>query len=102
VQSKEACTVLMGVSIGNSRDLPDRSNFSKADTKKFLDAYVEVVTLALQSGEEVQLIGFLGMSVVDRAERVGRNPRSGEEITIPASKVVKFTTGKQLKEAINA
>ena len=82
--------------------IAERSNFTKIDTKKFLDTYVEVVTLALQSGEEVQLMGFLGMSVVDRAERIGRNPRSGEEITIPASKVVKFNTGKQLKEAINA
>ena len=82
--------------------IAERSNFTKADIKKFLDAYIEVVTLALQSGEEVQLMGFLGMSVVERAERVGRNPRSGEEITIPASKVIKFVTGKQLKEAINA
>ena len=82
--------------------IAEKSKFTKADTKKFLDAYTEVVTLALQSGEEVQLMGFLGMSVVERAERMGRNPRSGEEITIPASKVIKFTTGKQLKEAINA
>ena len=82
--------------------IAEKSKFTKADTKKFLDAYTEVVTLALQSGEEVQLMGFLGMSVVERAERIGRNPRSGEEITIPASKVIKFNTGKQLKEAINA
>lgn len=82
--------------------IAEKSKFTKADTKKFLDTYVDVVTMALQSGASIQLVGFATMSVIDRPERKGRNPRSGEEITIPASKVVKFATGKQLKDAINA
>ena len=79
-----------------------QTNFSKVDSKKFLDSYTDVVTSALKSGDTIQLIGFCGLSVVDRPARIGRNPRTGEELTIAASKVVKFVAGKQLKEAVNA
>ncbi len=82
--------------------IAEKSKFTKIDTKKFLDSYIDVVTMALQSGVGVQLVGFATISVVDRPERQGRNPNNGKEITIPASKAVKFTVGKQLKEAINA
>ena len=55
---------------------------------------------ALASGESVTFTGFGSFKVVERAARKGRNPRTGKEITIPASKVAKFTPGKGLKDAI--
>lgn len=81
--------------------IAENTKFSKADTKKFLDNYNEVITTALKFGNTVQLIGFGTWSVSQREEHKGRNPRTGEEITIAASKVVKFTAGKQLKDAVN-
>jgi DNA-binding protein HU-beta len=77
------------------------TEFSKADSKRFLEAFTEATTRALTDGETLQLVGFATFSVGDRAERKGRNPQTGKEITIPASKVVKFSAGKQLKEAVN-
>ncbi len=77
--------------------IAENTKFTKTDTKKFLDSYNEVVTTALK----FQLIGFGSWSVSQRDEHKGRNPRTGEEITIAASKVVKFTAGKQLKDAVN-
>ena len=55
---------------------------------------------ALAAGESVTFTGFGSFKVVERAARKGRNPRTNEEITIPSSKVVKFTPGKGLKDAI--
>ena len=81
--------------------IAERSKFTKVDVKKFLDSYVDVVTLALQHNNIIQLIGFGSFSVVARPEHKGRNPKDGTEITIPASNKVKFTAGKQLKEAVN-
>ncbi len=81
--------------------IAENTKFTKVDTKKFLDAYIDVVTTALKFGNIVQLIGFGNFSVIDKPERKGRNPRSGEEITIAASKAVKFAAGKLLKDAVN-
>ena len=78
------------------------SKFTKVDSAKFLDAYINVVTAALQLKDDIRLIGFCNLSVIDKPARTGRNPRSGEAITIPASKAVKFVAGKNLKEAVNA
>jgi DNA-binding protein HU-beta len=77
------------------------TEFSKKDTGKYLDAFLKVVPDALAKGESLQLIGFANFSVVDRAERQGRNPRTGKALTIAASKVVKFSAGKALKDAVN-
>ncbi|MDD6182057.1 MAG: HU family DNA-binding protein [Desulfovibrionaceae bacterium] len=65
-----------------------------------LDAVVASLREALAAGESVTFTGFGSFKVVERAARKGRNPRTGKEITIPASKVVKFTPGKGLKDAI--
>ncbi len=78
------------------------SKFTKVDSAKFLDAYINVVTSALKLRDEIKLVGFCNLSVIDKPVRTGRNPRSGEAITIPASKNVKFTVGKQLKDAVNS
>lgn len=73
---------------------------TKAQTEAALDAVVASLTDALQSGESVTFTGFGSFKITDRAARKGRNPRTGKEITIPASKAVKFTPGKMLKDAV--
>ena len=75
---------------------------SKAGTGEAIDAILEAVTAAVTRGETVQLIGFGSFSTGARAERAGRNPSTGETITIPAAKTVRFTAGKAFKDAVNA
>ena len=70
---------------------------TKAATEQFLDAAISVLSETIANGEQVSFTGF---KVVERSERKGRNPRTGEECLIPASRVVKFTPGKALKEAV--
>ena len=82
--------------------IAEKSEYTKADVKKYLDAYIEVVTKALKKGDSIQLVGFATLTVVSKPARKGRNPRTGKEISIPASKAVKFSVGKQLKEAVNS
>ena len=76
------------------------SGVTKADTSKMLDVFMSTVTDTLKSGDQLVLTGFCSFSVGHRAERKGRDPRTGKEITIKASRVVKFKTGKLLKEAV--
>jgi DNA-binding protein HU-beta len=73
---------------------------TKAQAEKAVDGFVSAVTDALSKGEKVTLVGFGTFSVGDRAEREGRNPRTGEKISIPASKVVKFKPGKSLSDNV--
>jgi nucleoid DNA-binding protein len=81
--------------------ISEKTGFTKADSKRFLDAHLEAIEEALKKGDNVQLIGFGSYSIVERKATTGRNPRTGEEIKIAASKKVKFSVGKQLKEAVN-
>ncbi|MBN3790054.1 HU family DNA-binding protein [Burkholderia sp. Ac-20353] len=74
---------------------------SKASTGAAIDAILEAVTHAVTRGDTVQLIGFGSFSTGARAERTGRNPATGEAITIAAAKTVKFTAGKAFKDAVN-
>ena len=78
------------------------TNLSKADAGRALDSTLEQLASALTKGDTVQLLGFGNFSISDRAERAGRNPSTGEAITIKATKAVKFTAGKALKDAVNA
>ncbi len=73
---------------------------TKTLAENALDAVIASVREALVSGESVTFTGFGTYKVVERAARKGRNPRTGDEITIPASKVAKFSPGKQLKESL--
>ena len=75
---------------------------SKSSTGEAIDAILQVVTAVVTRGEAVQLVGFGSFSTGARAERAGRNPATGETITIPAAKTVKFTAGKAFKDAVNA
>ncbi len=73
----------------------------KADAGKALDAVLDSLQEALVKGESVKLPGFGQFEVAERGERTGRNPQTGAEITIAASKSAKFSAGKALKDAIN-
>ena len=80
--------------IAASADLP------KAAAGKALDGMIEALTEALKKGDTVSLVGFGSFYVGERAERKGRNPKTGEEITIPSAKTPKFRPGKALKDAL--
>lgn len=73
---------------------------TKTEVAKVLAAGVAVITKALKKGETVQIIGFGSYSVAKRAARKGRNPATGKEIKIPASKAPKFKAGKALRDAV--
>lgn len=73
---------------------------SKADAAKCLDGVLSAFTKALENGEDISLIGFGKFSVVERSARSGINPKTKEKIQIPASKTVKFSVGKDLKEKL--
>ena len=77
------------------------TNLTKADAARAFDSALEHLAGALAKGESVQLVGFGNFTVSNRAERSGRNPSTGEPMTIKASKAVKFTAGKSLKDAVN-
>ncbi|MGF9943958.1 HU family DNA-binding protein [Priestia megaterium] len=77
-----------------------KSELTKQDAKKAVEALFETISTTLVKGEKVQLIGFGTFEVRERAERTGRNPQTGEEMTIPATKVPAFKVGKELKEAV--
>lgn len=79
----------------------DAAGLSKADAARAIDGVFDAITEALQSGQEVRLVGFGTFSVANRAATEGRNPRTGEKIKIPASKHPKFKAGKSLKDAVN-
>ena len=72
------------------------------DTGIFVEATIKAIQDAVIAGEKVQLIGFGTFETVERAERQGRNPKTGEAMTIAASKSPKFKAGKAFKDAVNA
>ncbi|MGI6188571.1 MAG: HU family DNA-binding protein [Caldicoprobacteraceae bacterium] len=78
----------------------EKSELTKKDAEKAVNAIVSVITDALSRNEKVQLVGFGTFEVRNRAERKGRNPQTREEIIIPASKAPVFKAGKALKDAV--
>ncbi len=78
-----------------------KTELSKKDAEKTLKAFIDVVTDELAAGGKVQLVGFGTFEVSERSARTGRNPQTGKEMKIPASKAPKFKSGKALKEAVN-
>lgn len=77
-----------------------KSGLSKTDSEKSLNAFIEAVSESLKKGDDVSLIGFGSFKVVSTKARTARNPRTGKEIKVPASKKVKFTVGKSLKDSV--
>ena len=78
------------------------AELSKTDAGNAVDAVIEVIKKALKKGDSVSLVGFGTFEVRNRAERTGRNPKTKEPITIPASKAAAFKPGKALKDAVNS
>lgn len=89
----------------NKTDLIDAiassAELNKKQAKAALEATLEAITNSLKAGDAVQLIGFGTFKVNSRSARIGRNPQTGAEIKIAASKVPAFVSGKALKDAVN-
>lgn len=81
--------------------IAEKTELSKKDSEKALKAFIDVVTEELTKGEKIQLVGFGTFEVSERKEREGRNPQTGDPMTIPASKTPKFKAGKALKDIVN-
>ena len=82
--------------------MADRADITKKDAEKVLKVFTDIVFEELAKGEKVQLVGFGTFEVSERAAREGRNPQTGEAMTIEASRLPKFKAGKAFKDAINA
>ena len=80
----------------------EQAELSKKDAEKALKAFTDVIAAELVKGEKVQLVGFGTFEVSERQASEGRNPLTGEKITIAASKNPKFKAGKALKDMVNA
>ena len=78
----------------------EKTGLSKKDCEKSVNATFETITANLEDGEKVQLVGFGVFDVKERGVRIGRNPKTKEEIEIPATRVPMFKAGKALKEAV--
>ena len=89
----------------NKQDLvnqvADSSGLSKSDASKAVESVFDTITSTLKSGGDVRLVGFGTFSVSQRKASTGRNPRTGEPMTIKASNQPKFKAGKGLKDAVN-
>lgn len=81
--------------------MADAADISKAAAGRALEGMVGAITNAVKSGDTVSVIGFGTFSVRERAARTGRNPKTGEEIQIAASKSPAFKAGKAFKDAVN-
>ena len=81
--------------------MAQEADISKAAAAKALDGMVNAITEALKKGDTVTLVGFGSFYVGERAERQGRNPKTGEPLTIAAAKTPKFRAGKSLKDALS-
>lgn len=78
-----------------------KTQLQKKDCAAAVDAALEAITEALAAGDSVRLVGFGSFEAKERKERTGRNPKTGEPVTIPASRAPVFKAGKQLKDAVN-
>ncbi len=81
--------------------MAEKSKLTKKDAELLLKAFIESVEEALENGEKVQLVGFGTFETRNRAARIGRNPKTREEITIPESTVPVFKPGKEFKDKVN-
>ena len=82
--------------------MAEKAEISKKDAEKALAAFTGAVAVEMMNGDKVQLVGFGTFEVSERPAREGRNPRTGETMTIAASKAPKFKAGKALKDMVNA
>ena len=83
------------------KEVAEQAGVTKTDASKAFDAIFEAIQGSLKKGESVNLIGFGSFKVSTRNARTGRNPRTGEPLSIPETIVPSFSAGKALKEAVN-
>ncbi len=83
------------------REISSKADITQKMTGRVIDAMLEAIQEAAGRGDNVRILGFGAFLVRQRAERQGKNIRTGETITIPAKKVVVFKPGKNLQEAVN-
>lgn len=81
--------------------IAESTEVSKKDVEKVLEGFIGVVVDEVKNDGKVQLVGFGTFESAERGERTGRNPKTGETVTIPASKAFKFKPGKAVKDALN-
>lgn len=81
-------------------NMADEAGISKAQAGQALDAFVDFIKESLARGDSVSLVGFGTFERRERSARTGRNPQTGEELRIPASRVPAFKAGKALKDAV--
>lgn len=81
-------------------ELAERTGMKKADSERALEAFLATISTALSRGQSVQITGFGTFEVRDRAARKARNPQTGEEIDVPATRVPAFRAGKSLKDVV--
>ena len=82
-------------------NVAEQASLTKKDAEKAVNAIFETIKSALAEGDKIQLIGFGTFEVKDRKARKGRNPQTGKEIEIAASKMPVFKAGKALKDSVN-
>ena len=78
----------------------DKAAVSQKAAREMIDAVLEGISSALEKGDSISLMGFGSFKIIERSAREGRNPRTGENLHISASKAVKFTAGKALKQRV--
>ena len=81
--------------------ISEQTGLSKKDSEAAVKSFIDVVSTEMQNGGKVQLIGFGTFEISERAARTGKNPQTGKEIKIPASKSPKFKAGKAFKDLVN-
>ncbi len=81
--------------------IAEKAGISKVQANSAIDALIDGATATLKKGERVTLVGFGTFSISNRKERTGRNPQNGAPLKIAARRVVKFTSGAELKTAVN-
>lgn len=79
----------------------EKADVTQVEAKKVIEAMLDTIGDTLERGEEVQFVGFGSFKLAERAARIGRNPQTGEEMEIPASKFVTFKSGNVLKSRVN-
>ena len=82
-------------------NVAEKTGMTKKDAERVLNAAIDAITASLVRGEKVQLSGFGTFEIRQRAERKGRNPKTGEVVTVPACKYLAFSSAKAVKESLN-
>ncbi|MFZ2446564.1 MAG: HU family DNA-binding protein [Syntrophobacteraceae bacterium] len=80
--------------------MAETTGIARSTAEKALNGFISTVSQALAENNKITLVGFGTFDIAARAQREGRNPRTGQPITIPSSKAVRFKAGNRLKDAV--